>query len=545
MDTPSAPPRNRKVSATATLGIGALITLAACAPAVTDASSTTAASSVTPTTNQSPAVSAAPIIIGVEYVVLDNPGTIERQAEMLSRVGFDASKPLPEAFSWGNMQSGPEDDLDFSRLDDYVVAFQTAGFGETVLALKPHSTWASVDHSLLRSRNVAPKPEYRDDYEAWVTAIVERYDADGVDDMPGLLRPIRYYEVGSEFSSYEPEPVDDYLTMLEIAYAAAHAAYPEVRVTHAAFLLADFLLGDPALESLDDDDVAIGRYGPHTFSEMRAILDHPELFDLLNVHVLAHSGEIEQLVRWLDWEMELRGYRKSIIISDTSINPFVAFGPAIDCERAPALMGIMFYPATEQDRCRIASYFNRVLGGDRETVEWLRAYAAADMVKKVVIAAEQRIELIDTAFTGDLPILNTRLGQAAAGNAAWGGMIDIASDTAYPSFYAMQQLIRHIDGYTAVERLDVGGPEGTRVYEFVVGGEALWVAWYDPSFLVLHPDPGVEVSVVVPTGSGTVTVERMISAMRQSEPGSAVVEAGAEGAEVVLDQTPVFIWLSG
>ena len=35
-------------------------------------------------------------------------------------------------------------------------------------------------------------------YTAWVTALVERYDGDGVDDMPGLLRPVRYWEVDNE-----------------------------------------------------------------------------------------------------------------------------------------------------------------------------------------------------------------------------------------------------------------------------------------------------------------------------------------------------------
>ena len=373
--------------------------------------------------------------------------------------------------------------------------------------------------------------------------IVERYDADDVDDMVGLLYPIRHYEIGSEFSSYEPEPVEEYLSMLEIAYAAAHAAYPDVIVSHAAFLVTDFLLGDPAPETLDAD-TGVDRYGPHPFAEIRSILDRPELFDALNVHALAHPGEIEQMVRWLNWEMNERGYTRPIIVSDTSINPFISFGPAIDCERVPQLMGLTLYPATAQDRCRIADYFNRVLDGDPETVEWMRAFVAADMVKKVVIAAEQRIVLINTAFTTDLPILNTRLGQAGAGNAGWGGMIDIASGARHANFYAMQQLIGHIDGYTGVERLDVAGPEGTRVYEFMVDGALLLIAWYDPPFLVVHGDPAAEAPVVVPTGPGAVTVEQMIDGIGQTQPAQTSVTAGADGAEITLDQTPVFIWVA-
>ncbi|MBI5157004.1 MAG: hypothetical protein HZA58_03210 [Acidimicrobiia bacterium] len=505
----------------------------------TTVSVTTTTSPAIPGTTPPPGSDGAPIIIGVEYVVLDSPDQIERQAELLGEVGFGAAKPLPEAISWGNMQRGPDSEIDFSKLDDYVEAFQGAGFVETVVALKSHSTWASVDHSLLQSRDVTPKPEFREAYAAWVGAVVERYDGDGVDDMPGLLYPIRHYEIGSEFTSYEPEPVEDYLVMLEIAYEAAHAAFSEVRVSHAAFLVADALLGDPAFESLDD--AAIARYGPHSFREIRSILDHPELFDAVNVHALAHPGEIEQLVRWLDWEMDQRGYDRPIIISDTSINPFVAFGPAIDCQRPPALMGIVIYPATEADRCRLAAYFTRALDGDAETLAWMRRYAAADMVKKVVIAADQGVELIDTAFTGDLPILSWPVGQAAAGNAGWGGMIELPSGNTHANFHAMQQLIRHIDGYTAVRRVDVGGPEGTRVYEFVVAGARLWVAWYDPPFLVVHPDPPLPTTVIIPTGAGTFEVESMIGETGQTEPTSESFVAGPDGVTIVVEQSPVFV----
>ena len=538
------------------VGLAALVLVAvACTPAVEDVASPPSTAQPATTSSASeriepapgteaPAASVTPIVIGIEYVLLDSPRMIERQADMLREIGFHASKPIAEAISWGAMQAGPDSPIDFGKLDDYVTQFQAAGFTETVIALKSHSTWASVDHAPLRSANAAPQPEHRDSYAAWVTAIVERYDADGVDDMAGLLYPIRHYEIGSEFSSFEPEPVEEYLSMLEIAYAAAHAAYPDVSVSHAAFLVTDFLLGDPDPETLDAD-TGVDRYGPHTFAEIRSILDRPELFDALNIHALAHPGEIEQMVRWLDWEMDQRGYTRPIIISDTSINPFISFGPAIDCDRVPQLMGLTFYPATEQDRCRIADYFNRVLDGDPETVEWMRAFVAADMVKKVVIAAEQRIVLINTAFTTDLPILNTRLGQAGAGNAGWGGMIDIASGARHANFYALKQLIGHIDGYTAVERLDVAAPEGTRVYEFVVEGASLLVAWYDPPFLVLHDDPATEASVVVPVGPGAVTVEQMIDGIGQTEATQTVVTADADGAEITLDQTPVFIWVSG
>ena len=41
-----------------------------------------------------------------------------------------------------------------------------------------------------------------------------------------------------------------------------------------------------------------------------------------------------------------------------------------------------------------------------------------------MVAAEQRIGLVDTAFTGDLPGATSAIFQAGAGNSGWGGVVD-------------------------------------------------------------------------------------------------------------------------
>ncbi len=158
--------------------------------------------------------SAGEILIGMEYV---RPGL----AKALAEIGAPAVKHYPDAYRWGTMQRSARSPIDFSVTDRYVREYQAAGFTDLVFALKSHSPWASKNGL----DNPGPKPEYTDEYAAWVAAVVERYDGDGIDDMPGLLLPVRHYEIGSEFSTYEPEPVDDYIVMLETAYKAAHGAY--------------------------------------------------------------------------------------------------------------------------------------------------------------------------------------------------------------------------------------------------------------------------------------------------------------------------------
>ena len=71
-----------------------------------------------------------------------------------------------------------------------MLEWQSRGYTQIILGLRSHSTWGSVDWGPLGGTNPSPKPEYMGEYERWVRHLVERYDADNIDDMPGLLYPI-------------------------------------------------------------------------------------------------------------------------------------------------------------------------------------------------------------------------------------------------------------------------------------------------------------------------------------------------------------------
>ncbi len=145
-----------------------------------------------------------PILIGVEYAY---PGG----AQTFAKLGVPLAKLYPDSITWGEMQPAPALPIDFSRMDRFVSEYQNAGFTELVLVLKPTSRWASKNVLF----NLAQRPQFLDLYEAWVRSVVERYDGDGKDDMPGLKHPVRFFEVGSEFSSFEPEAAEEYLPMLD------------------------------------------------------------------------------------------------------------------------------------------------------------------------------------------------------------------------------------------------------------------------------------------------------------------------------------------
>ena len=73
-------------------------------------------------------------------------------------------------------------------------------------------------------------------YAAWLSAAVERYDGDGVDDMPGLQYPLRYWEILNEPEMQGPELTffqEDsaaYLELLKLSYTTIKAADPNTVV---------------------------------------------------------------------------------------------------------------------------------------------------------------------------------------------------------------------------------------------------------------------------------------------------------------------------
>lgn len=520
--------------------LAAIVVTVACGQ-VTPVAVPTDTKSASPTP-QSQADARSTIFIGTEYITIENAGRVSFLAQTLAPVGFTSAKPLPENFAWGRMQPSPDAEIDFRQLDHFVGEFQTAGFTELILALKPNSSWASNTYlgEVLLPLQAGVKPEYLDNYENWVYSVVERYDADGSEDMPGLLYPIRFYEIGTEFTSYEPEPVEEYLAILERAYAAAHRADDHVLVAHTAFLTTLAFADNPA--PADYESAFEGAADQtHSLADMRQVLDRPDLFDMINIHSLGDPYEIEAIVTWLNFEMAQRGYQKRIIISDTATTPYISWGPATTCDKPISQMGKLIPPATEADRCRLADYFTKLVNGDEPTLRWTQAIAAQDMVKKVVISAEQGILFIDTAFAEDLYWLKLPIAQAAAGASAWAGQVDVERREYRPGYYALQQLIHHLDGYNNVTRI-VDEDDGIRIYAIDHPDRRLWIAWYDPDNLILPEDPLPQIATQLDAGLPTVVVETLITQFSQTLPVQVILPTQGGIASLTLTPTPIFIY---
>ncbi len=288
---------------------------------------------------------------------------------------------------------------------------------------------------------------------------------------------------------------------------------------------------------------------------MRKVLDAHRHFDMINFHALTDPNEIEDTIAWLRYEMRQRKINKPIVISDTMPNPLIGWGPAT---RMPPqtlfginhkAVGIMTPPATEDDRPALNDYFRRLIDGDKAATDWNHAFAAADMLKKVVIAANQGVVLINTAFMEDLGVFKTRLMQAGAGTSAWSGMAETEMNpltqvrtirSLRPSYYAIQQLQKHLKGYQSVERVRTYNAK-VRMYKFSKGGATVWVAWHDPGRLFLQGSRLPSTKFKFEVNAETLIVEKMIDKPGQTKPESSTVPVKNDKAELTLTPWPVFV----
>ena len=171
------------------------------------------------------------------------PQDLEGIARLGIRWGRDA---IP--FVWG-MVERERGKYIWQRIDGHVRKRQGFNFA-TLAIIQPFAEWdqanwgpAPADTAPIlneefmgRSRR---KPYDMDAYRRFVFALVERYDGDGMDDMPGLKYPIKYWEAMNEptiqtgfYTSFRGSS-EDYLEVLTATYQAVKEADPEAKVLHA------------------------------------------------------------------------------------------------------------------------------------------------------------------------------------------------------------------------------------------------------------------------------------------------------------------------
>ncbi len=146
-------------------------------------------------------------------------GGADDDGSLIAQMGAGWMRPHPGAFLWDAMQKGADQQIDFTNTDSEIKNVQPNNLG-VLVTIWPFAEWDQLKRSdaqvcavnandqFLTANDKKGRGDYIsrhrcnpadwDAYQRWVSALVERYDGDGKDDMPGLKTPVKYWEVMNE-----------------------------------------------------------------------------------------------------------------------------------------------------------------------------------------------------------------------------------------------------------------------------------------------------------------------------------------------------------
>jgi len=492
--------------------------------------------------------------LGVEYSELGLAGTY-------AETGVGWTKTRLEAFAWGAVEPGRphggEHDYDWACTDAEVASWQQAGVTHVQSYLSPENAWGQRSDDDLR-----PKERHSQDYADWVGALVERYDGDGADDMPGLVRPVDDWVVGGEWTGFWPDDdASHYLELLEATAGAARASSDTVRVGAIPFLLLDVFQGnepsDAEIEARLAEDPGFRNSGQGVLD----ILDRPELFDYIDIHSLGDYSELPPLKRWLDDRMAERGYSAPVWIDDAfpmsildNDGNWPTYYPVADEAQGAEVFAILMRVADET-------------ASDQE-LAWLRGLCARGVVHKAITALGEGYAGINLGNTEDWlqddgRYLRETMVRLIGASAAM-GLIDVSHEDGYdidavrvpgdprPAFTALGLVVDELgalgldpdgaeDAWAALEITPIGGPTGVRGYALEVDGQSLWVLWSEDGLLQLPGEAESAEDYALDVGvDGEIAL-----ASPPVEPGEDVARwtqvASGGSLSLSLTSTPVFI----
>ncbi len=440
---------------------------------------------------------------------------------------------------WSRIEPKPPDpahNYHWELLDEAVRVWQGQGF-HLVFSLRMGKGWFSGPRQhkpglwfptlglMMRHSDRLPEFEHMDAYRAWIRALVERYDGDGNHDMPGLRSPVLHFQVGNEFANpmFWTGTLEDYGTLLRATHEAVKDASPQAAVISNGIRWNDLFHGDPQaqhfeerfsafLERLPSDAWRDGWVRARRFTEGTVAL--APWYDILDAggngpYPSASQGYMTWVRRELArheahpviWDMEARS--EPFLVADA----ISRFHPELQVPGGDEILKLLGKEKHE-DHARVR--------------DWYRAEQARTLARVFVTRFAAGFEKVFMGMPDDwdrsvaaLSTANPFLGLTDREGRPW------------PAFHALTQLVRHLDGFREVERLQA--PSDVALYRFRFDGKpSLWVAWLEEE-RPRGPDdplPAVRVSLAGIATPATATAIRTDERDPQPQPFTGSVELG-------------------
>lgn len=200
-------------------------------------------------------------------------------------IGIFWARPHPGPAIWNEIEK-TQGNYEWEQLDDSVRQAHSLGIN-LLITIWPYADWdQSICHSDLPATpdpfgGILPEqkgiPCDWQSYQKFLKALVERYDGDGQEDMPGLIHPVNYFEIGNEpemgdYNTFFQGSPSEYALLLKKSSEAIRQANPNARILNAGIASsADF--------SKDFWDEVFSQEG----------IDN--CFDIANIHDLAVTSD--------------------------------------------------------------------------------------------------------------------------------------------------------------------------------------------------------------------------------------------------------------
>jgi hypothetical protein len=394
---------------------------------------------------------------------------------------------------------------DWSETDMLVRSAQTGGVNR-VFAIKSGNGASFSDPGCFRrvvsaaaagllpdGQGLASCPIRAEMESAWsrmVTELVERYDADGNRDMPGLSGGIRvdievdneavmqqYWDYGE---SDRTVSADRYLRLLELSYRAKQAANPQTQVILTGFFQTNLVArcdGRPVSSVCSAETL-------QNVAFTKRVLTRPDLFDAIDVHCFAYyhfePDWVDAAFQWVIGQMQQRGYQRPMYSLEwTGANMLpVAFEGYSDEFRDYFPYSASF-PSTAAFQ---AMYVGLDQPGNVTYRQWFEAEQAKEFAKiftnMLALGVSRLVHVQYTDYYAGSAWSNTYWN--------WQGVIKYVGGAPIrkPSYYAYNALSERLFGFTAARRAGQGG--AVRLYEFTFPAkEPAYVLWTDGASGVL------------------------------------------------------------
>jgi hypothetical protein len=492
-------------------------------------------------------------IVGIGYITEANINLADAYGE----IGMTSAKHI--GVTWQSIEPSPPDSsghhYDWSGLDSSLRHFLDAGFNDFCILVKCCSEWGVCDKWIDEFEQCGrPLEQYEEDFHDWVVALVERYDGDGIDDMPGLWHPVLLYQIGSESQQFfyfqgcsRHTHLSDYLTFLRLAHHAVKEACEEAKVGLTAFLFSDFFDDFPDHETLRErvavmDSIYWEELGDslatYEFEFIAETLAADSLYDYVNFHPLSWYTGITGTVDFIDYLCDSIGIAHKPVVADDAISvPMYSkegFVPHL-----PDHYDHIYRVLSDPDHEEYDLYYR-----------WYRADQSRIATKFFVTALGKGVKRMWIETLEDWWWFRPF-------TPAWGYMGLVDTDWIFwvpyfrdyrPVSYTLELLKKRFKGYTEIERRAPGGPwTPLHVYEFSGKDNPLYCIWYDDYVDQLPEEPqgdtlNVLLADVFPPHH-RISATKIITEPGMSEPERTVYTTDGNGDLVLpsVDETPVIL----